>query len=321
MKKVLILISLLLFSVQAEDFSKRLTLLCESYGKNHVAIRNEAGEILWKQKVRTGQHDVHMLANGNILLQDDWRRIVEITLDKKVVWSYDAGNMNGNKGKGVEVHAFVRLDDGITMIAESGPKRLVFVDKENKQIKKIDLKVDKPDVHRDTRLVRQLANGNWLACHENDHFVREYNAKSEVVWEYDTGNKVYGAIGLKNGNYLIATGGGNSVIEVNKGKEIVWEISKKIPGTDKNMKWMTTLVERDNGNLIIGNCHAGQGSPQMFEITRDKKLVWEMEDFKNFGNGLAAGLVLDGAQAQQTLNKLKSIPAETRVNDKLLEFK
>ena len=84
---------------------------------------------------------------------------------------------------------------------------------------------------------------------------------------------------------------------------------------------MTTLVERDNGNLIIGNCHAGEGNPQMFEITRDKKLVWEMEDFKNFGNGLAAGLVLDGAQAKQTLNKLKSIPAETRVNDKLLEFK
>lgn len=41
------------------------------------------------------------------------------------------------------------------------------------------------------------------------------------------------------------------------------------------MKWMTTLVERDNGNFIIGNCHAGEGSPQMFEITRDKKLVWE----------------------------------------------
>jgi hypothetical protein len=321
MKFFILLLTGLICAISAEDYSQRLTLLCESYGKNLVAIRNEAGEILWKQKIRGGQHDVHLLANGNILFQDDWRRIVEMTLDKKVVWSYDAGVMNGNKGKGVEVHAFIRLDNGVTMIAESGAKRLIFVNKEGKLIKKIDLKVDKPHVHRDTRLVRPLANGNWLVCHENDRMVREYNDKSEVVWEYNVGHPLYGAIGLRNGNYLIATGGGNSVIEVSKDKKIVWEIAKTIPGTNKDMKWMTTLVERANGNLVIGNCHAGEGSPQMFEISRDKKLLWEMKDFTNFGNGLAAGCVIDGEIAEKTIKKLQSISSEIRLNDKHIEFK
>ena len=130
-------ISFLLVSpaLQAEDFSNRLTLVAEGYGKKHIAIRDESGQILWKQKVRGGQHDVHMLDNGNILFQDDWKNIGEMTLDKKIVWHYNAGTMNGNNGR-VEVHAFMRLDNGLTMIAESGPKRIIEVDKDG--VLKID---------------------------------------------------------------------------------------------------------------------------------------------------------------------------------------
>jgi hypothetical protein len=28
-----------------------------------------------------------------------------------------------------------------------------------------------------------------------------------------------------------------------------------------------------SGNLIVGNCHAGAANPQLFEVTRDKKVV------------------------------------------------
>ena len=301
-----------------EDFSDRLTLACESYDKKLVAIRDEQGTILWQQKVRGGQHDVHLLDNGNVLLQDGWSRIVEMTLDKKIVWDYDAARMNGNAGKRVEVHAFLRLPNGLTMIAESGRRRIIEVDKLRAIHRSIPLTVDKPHHHRDTRLVRLLKNGNYLVCHEADEMVREYDGTGKVVWEYDVGSKVYGAIGLRNGNYLIATGDGNSVIEVTKDGKTVWEIAGQVPGTNIRMKWMTTLRERENGNLIIGNCHAGRENPQMFEITRDKKVVWRFHDFTNFGDGMAAGEVLTPAQAKLVREKLASIPERVRLSDKLI---
>ena len=56
---------------------------------------------------------------------------------------------------------------------------------------------------------------------------------------------------------------------------------------------MTTLQHLPNGNLIVGNCHAGEANPQLFEVTRDKKVVWTFKDFKTFGNNMAAAQLLD----------------------------
>ena len=247
-----------------------------------------------------------MLDNGNVLYQDGWRKLVEITLEKKVVWTYDAARMNGNEGKRVEVHAFRRLPNGWTMIAESGSRRILEIDADGKIQKEIPLTVDNPHPHRDTRWVRKTPAGTYLACHENDGGVREYDGTGKVVWSHKTGTKVYGAIRLRSGNTLIATGGGNSVIEVTPEGKTVWEISKTVPGTSIGLKWTTSLAERKNGNLILGNCHAGPDNPQMFEITRDKKVVWRFQDFKTFGNGLACGVVLTDAQAKLVREKLAS---------------
>ena len=41
-----------------------------------------------------------------------------MTPEKKIVWKYEAKPKAGYKGR-VEIHAFQRLDDGNTMVAES----------------------------------------------------------------------------------------------------------------------------------------------------------------------------------------------------------
>jgi len=114
-----------------------------------------------------------------------------MTLDQKVVWTYDSSKMNGNQGKSVEVHAFQRLPNGLTMIAESGVGRIIEVDKDRKIHAEVKLK---PGGTQNTRMARKLANGNYLVCAENPGVVTEYNAKSEVVWEYPIKTRVYGAI-------------------------------------------------------------------------------------------------------------------------------
>ena len=93
-------------------------------------------------------------------------------------------------------------------------------------------------------------------------------------------------------NTLIATGNGNRVIEVNPDGKVVWSIGHdELPGI--RLAWVTTLQLLPNGNLIVGNCHGGPDNPQLFEVTRDKKVVWTFKDFKTFGNSLAAAQVLD----------------------------
>jgi hypothetical protein len=234
-------------------------------------------------------------------------KIVEMTPKKKIVWQYESKPKKGYTGN-IEVHAFQRLDKDITMIAETGNKRIIEVDRDGKIIKEIPLTVDKPDPHRDTRMARKLASGNYLVCHEGDGKVREYDSEGKVVWMYQLdlggrrrsdghgpeghGVEVFGAVRLENGNTLIAGGNNNRVLEVDKEGKIVWSIDQKdLPGV--TLAWVTTLHVLPNGNIIIGNCHAGPNNPQLIEVTREKKVVWTFKDFKTFGNGLASVHILD----------------------------
>ncbi len=272
-----------------------------------VAIVGRHGKVEWEVPAKVQAHDLALLPNGNILMPISDTSIVEMTPEKKVVWQYDSKPAKGYTGK-IEVHSFQRLPDGLTLIAESGNRRLIEVDKDGKIVKEIALQIDNPHPHRDTRLVRKLANGHYLVCHEGDGTVREYDPKGKVVWSYalDLGDRpsspghgpeghgkdVYGALRLDTGNTLIACGNGNRVIEVNPEGKIVWSIGHdELPGI--RLAWITTLQLQPNGNILVGNCHAGPENPQLFEVTRDKKVVWTFKDFKTFGNSLAVTQVID----------------------------
>lgn len=278
-------------------------------GNGKLAIVEKDGSISWEMKWG-GIHDLHVLGNGNIMVQRNMREVVEIDVKtKKVVWSYDSSRANGNEGKRVEVHAFQPLSDGNVMIVESGPARIVEVDRKGNLKKEIKLKVDHPHPHTDSRLARKLASGNYLVCHEGDGKIREYDGGGKVVWEYDVpmfgkkakgghgpeafGNKAFAAVRLQNGNTLIATGNGHSVIEVTPAKKVVWKIEQTdLPNI--TLAWVTTLEVLPNGNYVIGNCHAGPKNPLLIELEpKSKKVVWTFDQFKTFGNSVPNSQILD----------------------------
>jgi hypothetical protein len=273
----------------------------------HVAIVDAAGNVEWEVECKHNSHDIALLETGNLLLHTGQTTVVEMTPEKRVVWRYDAKPKEGYKGR-IEIHAFQRLADGRTMVAESGNRRIVEVDRDGKIVKEIALQVDHPDPHRDTRMVRKLAGGTYLVCHEGDGAVREYDEGGKVVWSYALdlagrpaapghgpeghGTAVFGAIRLPSGNTLIACGNGNRVIEVTPEGKTVWSIEQKeLPGI--TLAWVTSLQVLPSGNIILGNCHAGEANPQLIEVTKGKKVVWTFKDFKNFGNSLAVAQVLD----------------------------
>jgi len=279
-------------------------------GNDRLAMVGEDGAIDWEMKWPL-IHDIHMLPTGNILTVRDMHIVTEIDVaTKHVVWSYDSAKENGNAGQRVEVHAIQPLADGTVMIAESGPGRIIEIDRSGKLLKETKLKLDRPDPHRDTRLARKIANGNYLACHEGDGVVREYGGTTgAVVWEYPVpmfgrepapghgpeayGNQAFSAVRLPNGNTLIGTGNGHSVIEVTPEKEIVWELHQRdLPGIV--FAWVTTLDVLPNGHYVIGNCHAGPGQPLLVEIDpKTRKVLWTFDRFDDFGNSVSNTQLVD----------------------------
>lgn len=278
-------------------------------GNKRLATVGRGGTVEWEMP--WGDiHDIHRLPDGHILVQQGVNKVVEIDLEsKKVVWTYDSTVRNGNEGKKVEVHSFQPLGDGRVMIAESGPARIIEIDRTGKLLKEIKLKVDQPSAHSDTRLVRKLANGHYLVAHENDGAAREYDGEGKVVWEFAVplfgkepkpghgpeafGNRLFAAVRLENGNTLIATGNGHGVLEVTPEKKIVWQLEQKeLPGI--TLAWVTTLEVLKNGNVVLGNCHAGPGQPLLVEVDRkSKKVVWTFDQFEQFGNSVSNTLLLD----------------------------
>src|SRR5438552_11874746 len=101
-------------------------VLAADSSTHRLALVGTDGKLEWEIKVGA-IHDAHLLSSGNILLQQGWTNIQEVTPDKQVVWEYDAAK--ANVGRPVEVHAFQRLDSELTMIAESGSARIIEVDK------------------------------------------------------------------------------------------------------------------------------------------------------------------------------------------------
>lgn len=281
-------------------------------GNGKLAIVDARGRVEWDMPWG-GIHDLHVLANGNIMVQQGASKVVEIDRKrKKVVWSYDSATMNGNRGKRVEVHAFQPLADGNIMIAESGIGRIIEVDRKGTIHREIKLRVKHPSPHRDTRLVRKLATGNYLVCQEGDGVVCEYDAGGAVVWKYDIplfdqkprgghgpeawGNQTFAALRLRNGNTLITTGNGHSVLEVTKEKKIVWRLQQKeLPHIV--LGWVTTLEVLPNGNYVIGNCHAGKGQPLLVEIEpTTRRVVWTFDQYARWGNAVSNTKILDHAK-------------------------
>lgn len=269
-----------------QQVGKPRTFFAADYEKKIAAVVNADNTIGLQLRIRD-IHDAQPLPNGNWLLQTTFTEVVEVDSNGKEVWRYKPAAGSGK----IEIHAFRRLENGLTMIAESGTTRIIEVNKEGAIVHSTPLKVSTPNPHRDTRLVRITPAGTYVVAHEGEKCIREYDREGVVVWEYEVGSQLYSAIRLGNGNTLIGTGDGHRVIEVSKDKKIVWEV-KESDLAGVKLAWITMVDRLPNGNTWIVNCHAGPNNPQILEVTPDKKVVWSFKDFERFGNALPVAIAI-----------------------------
>ena len=243
---------------------------------NPTALVNEKNEIVWQTKGYG--RDGFVLKSGNVLVSIG-NEAKEITREGEIVWSYKLSK--GNK----ELGSSVRLDNGNTLIVERGVKpQLLEVRKDGSVAVTVPLKPDTQNGHMQTRMARKLPNGNYIVPHLLAFAVKEYKPDGTVVRTIKTdleelgGRKArnwpFTAIQLKGGNLLVNLTNGNKTVEFDPSGKVAWRVDNShVDGRFADPCGGQRLA---NGNTLI--CSYGQRKgdmPKLFEVTRDKKVVWE----------------------------------------------
>jgi hypothetical protein len=240
-----------------------------------VAVVAADGHIEWQYDLTGEANDAWLLGDGNIVFAYK-SGARELTPDKQVVWNYDAPS-------GSEVHSCQPLAGGAFLIGEAhdgGVGYLRELDAAGKVQKTVTLNVGgNISAHGQFREVRKTSQGTYLVTYLQLGKARELDDTGKLLREFPCGSFV--AVRLGDGNTLIACGDDHRVIEVDPQGSVVWQVTEReIPG---NQLGFAAGVQRlANGNTVICNWpgHGGlpPGQPQAFELTRDKKLVWQLQD-------------------------------------------
>ena len=182
-----------------------------------TAIIGEDGAALWEYQ--GGSRDGFVLPSGNILLAFS-DRVEEVTRRGEVVFSYKKSAENS------EIGTTQRLYNGNTLVTELGAKpRLLEVAPTGTIARECPLQPETDNAHMQTRMARQLKNGNYLVPHLLAFAIKEYTPDGKVVATLPTDAAALGgrpaenwpftAIRLDNGNTLTTLTHGNKVVEFN----------------------------------------------------------------------------------------------------------
>ena len=260
-------------------------------GYNKMFLVNK-GKGLWTYSTGPGYEydDVWMLTNGNILFTR-MQYIAEVTPDKKVVWRYDAP-------AGTEIHTCQPIGlDKVMFVLNGLPPRVMVV---NIKTNAVEVQHDLPaqsltdpkTVHGQFRRMRYTAKGTYLASFLTMDQVVEYDKDFREIWKYDI-KSPWAAVRLGNGNTLITDEKDILTREVNPAKETVWELRPSdLPEAYRfiNTQSATRLA---NGNTIICSRGVEGKSPQLVEVTPDKKVVWVLQDWATLGPATAVQILDD----------------------------
>ena len=269
-------------------------LAADYFGNRMVRVDAE-GAVLWSYEAPHPQ-DVWLLPNGNVLFchqlgakiaAPDLTYHIRRQKDPKakdrtkIVWEFKTEKPN-------EVHSCQPLANGGVLVGVSSKSPVLLeMNAKGKIVKTIAIQTNQQKIHSQMRGVRKTKAGTYLVGQNKEGLVREYNASGKVIREIPLkGSNPYLAIRLDDGNTLIACGDGNRIVEIDPAGKIVWQLRKDdIPGNP--LCFVAGLQLLPNGNLVICNYSGGNhgeagAQPQIFEITGDKRLVWQFDEYPRF---------------------------------------
>lgn len=269
--------TLLVSCANADDVIKHSFLGC---GKaNRAVIVDEDGKVQWKYDKPAS--DGWVLGNGSVLLALYPTQgfpnggVVEVDrATKKTVFEY--------QGQQKEISTVQQLADDRFLVAELGSEpRAIVINRSGKILQKMPFQCQKGNAHMQTRMLRVLPSGNYIAPHLLDFAVKEYEPDTgKVVSSFPTDDRgrdkrdwPFTAIRLKDGNTLIGCTNGNRIIEVDGKGKIVWSVTNEDIG-ERLFDDACGVQRLPNGNTVVTSYHAKGNAVKLFEVTREKKVVW-----------------------------------------------
>ena len=267
-------------------------MLYAGEGYNNILLVND-GKVIWNYF--TGPHgeidDVWLESNGNVLFAGQFD-VSEVTPQKEVVWHYQPL-------PGTEVHSCQPIGlDKVLMVVNGLPPKLMIV---NKATGTVEVEHDLPaesltdpkTVHPQFRRIRMTAKGTFLVPFLRMGKVIEYDKDFKAIWTYDIPTP-WAAARLHNGNTLITDEHDKLVREVNPKGGTVWELTQADLPADVVLHNLQTAERLANGDTVVFSSTGGVKKEernsiiQAVEVSRDKKVVWVLQDWKNLGPATTA---------------------------------
>ncbi len=307
MKSAALLAALVAFLSSSTDASDQETTHSFLACGQKTYIMDDDGKVSWTYPAST--RDGYVLRDGTIVLTLSKSKryrggaVVKIAPDKTetLLW----------EGTQTEVNSAHPTPEGNFVITEAGDKpRLLEIDSEGEVVLEFPLACQMKNHHMQTRMARKLADGTFLAPHLLDFAVFHYGNDGEVLNKLDTTvpgdteHKIHSwpftAIRHGDGHTLVCCTNGNRVVDFDSDGKIVWTLTNDdLPGD-----WLQDPCGSQvlpSGNIVITSYAAGRkdpNAPKLFEVTRDKKVVWKYVDGQKPGIHHFQLLTTNGKQLQ-----------------------
>jgi hypothetical protein len=241
--------------------------LAGSHELQSIYLMDEKGDIIWDCPAPNPQ-DVWMLPNGNVLVAT-LHAVREISRDKKVVWEYPVAEPD-------QTPTCQPLPNGNILIGIVGQCRLIEVNRNKEIVHSIQLETTVKTPHAQFRMCRQTPEGTYLVPFAAEGAVREYDRSGRMLREFPRRTQPICAVRLPDGNTLITAD--QCVTEYDSDNRVVWEITPEdVPDIQINI--LAGVQRLPNGNTLV--CNWGkeqQVNADLFEITPDKRVVWQVRN-------------------------------------------
>jgi len=269
-------------TVAAQDVRKenlQRPMILTLWDKKTIQAIDRDGHVERQYSVKSSCTDAWKLKDGNILYVDfDNRAVKIISAEDETVFEYKFET---------EIDTCQPLPDGtiVVGVCDQRNPRIVELSRHGEIRREVLLQAS-GEVHHQIQKVRKLQNGNYLVCQTQQGLVREYDETGKIVWEFELkDNNPWCAVRLKNGNTLIGTGyyteKPTEVIEVSPQGKIVWTLANSDLPEHFNMTRTVYDVQRlSNGNTAVFSfvwTTKGEEGVDVFEITPQKRVVWEFD--------------------------------------------
>lgn len=247
-------------------------IMAMEYPGRLVEISTE-GQMLWEHQTPSLAVMFTVLPNGHVFFPHGGalRGAQEVDREHNVVWSYQssAGELLGGE----------RLANGNSLLGEGGPAVALELSPSKQVVRSIPITTSVAAAHAQVRHVHRLDNGNLLLALEGEGAAREIDAEGKTVWQYQGVSKIHEAIRLPSGNTLIGGGESKRVLEVTPAGQIAWELGPSdVP--ELGLAWIGSIQVLKNGDLLVCNWLGADGGSGVhaFRVTRDKRVVWKLDD-------------------------------------------